>query len=180
MKKTIFYMLAFFFGLHAQAQTAESIINNYLNKIGGVEQLRQLRKISYSLTGNYSGTPIQMQVETSYPNSSKLIIYVGGQEFAVSEFTGTSGFNRIQGVTTQLTPQEVQNQKFNSLFLTELYYRDNGIKMNYIGQIQNSYNYQYYHQIQKVYPNGQSTNTYYSVETGLLAQEVSADGSYTN
>ncbi|MEM6362459.1 MAG: caspase family protein, partial [Bacteroidota bacterium] len=179
-RKIIFYILALFFVLDSQAQTAESIINNYLSKIGGTEQLRQLRKVSYSLTGNYSGTPIQMQFEASYPNTSKLAIYVGGQEFAVSEFTGTSGYNRVQGVTTQLTPLEVQNQKFNNIFLTELYYRDHGIQMNYIGQIQNSYNYQYYHQIQKVYPNGQSTYTYYSVETGLLAQEVSADGSYTN
>ncbi|MGD1960222.1 MAG: caspase domain-containing protein [Fulvivirga sp.] len=179
-RKIIFYILALFFVLDSQAQTAESIINNYLSKIGGTEQLRQLRKVSYSLTGNYSGTPIQMQFEASYPNTSKLAIYVGGQEFAVSEFTGTSGYNRVQGVTTQLTPLEVQNQKFNNIFLTELYYRDHGIQMNYIGQIQNSYNYQYYYQIQKVYPNGQSTYTYYSVETGLLAQEVSADGSYTN
>ncbi|MEM9390485.1 MAG: caspase domain-containing protein [Bacteroidota bacterium] len=179
-RRITFYILMLFFVLDSQAQTAEGIIDNYLNKIGGIEQLRQLRKISFSLAGNYSGTPIQVYVESAYPNSSKLAIYMGGQELAVTEFNGTSGYTKMQGVRTPMSPDEIETQKFNSLFLTELYYRDHGFQMNYIGRIQNTYNYQYYHQIEKVYPNGESTYTYYSVETGLLAQEVASDGSYTN
>ncbi|TRX62526.1 caspase family protein [Fulvivirga sp. M361] len=160
--------------------TADDVIDNYLEKIGGKSQLRQLRKLSYVLNGYSSGTPIQMQYETAYPNLSKLAIYSNNQEIARSEFDGRQGFNSAMGTNTPMTYEELETNKYANLFLLELYYKEHGIQMNYIGQIQNPYDYQYYHQIEKVLPNGVSSYVYYNVTTGLLAQEMMADGSYTN
>ncbi|MEO1054444.1 MAG: caspase family protein [Bacteroidota bacterium] len=167
-------------------QTAESVLNNYFAKTGGKSKISAVKKITStfnaSMTDAYGNVTNGLVIHSvgEYPNKSKVTITWNGQPLSGQEYDGVKGFMFNNGVRTQVYGAELEEMKYNSLFLPELYSRQLGVKLQFLSIYNYPVNYRDYYQIQKTLPNGKVSMLYYDVETGLLAQEVDEAGtSYT-
>ena len=157
-------------------QTAQEVINRFINAIGGRAKLETLNRVQTYLTAQYLGNIIYMSVAGEYPNKISSVMTMGGIEIYREEFNGQSGYMITNGVRQDFMGPQLEQKKYSSIFNEYLYYDHYGFTLELLGTI--PYNYRNYYQILKTSPAGVSTYMYFDVETGLLTQTVEQDESY--
>lgn len=145
--------------------TKETVFNNYLNAIGGIDKVKEVNTIFTKAEATMQGMVFTMETKTMAPN--KLSVEVSGMGMILSKnkFNGETGYNEKQGQKTDLTQAEIDEYKASKLPISELNFAaDEKIKLVKIEPVNGEDAY--------VVKKGEDTTIYYSVESGLKLKQV--------
>jgi hypothetical protein len=101
VKKIAFALLLFSASVGLKAQTVETVIANYINFIGGENQLKKINSIVSSGTYNYGGMEFPFETYSEAPDLYKYIVSSNGKYFAQA-FDGKQGW-KIDGFKGETT-----------------------------------------------------------------------------
>lgn len=123
LKKTLLFCLALLTAVTTQAQTADEIINNYLENIGGAEKWLTLKSTKMTATMAMQGMEFPGTMFSAPPNKQRAEIDVQGQQI-ISAYDGETAWmiNPLMGsADPQKLPddqaEEMKKQEFESPFL---------------------------------------------------------------
>jgi len=151
--------------------SAANVISDYLNAIGGKEELKKLNSTKTTFTmstmgTNFEGTSIKMA-----PNKEYTELKMGEIIGAQYSFDGSKGFkSQIQGdgslMRTEMDEKEIKDAQDEKVFIPQLYYISNEHQISYLGMDKVGDEDAY--KIKIIKPSGKVTIEYYSVKTKLL------------
>lgn len=124
---------------NAQAQTADDVVNKYIETIGGKQKLEAVTSTKMELVANYQGMEIPVEVTTSKDGKMLVKINLMGKEMTQVAFDGTSGWstNMMTMKAEKMASEDIENMKntatkdFPDPFLN---YQQKGYKADYIGK----------------------------------------------
>jgi outer membrane lipoprotein-sorting protein len=134
--KTVIFSLIF---VNTQAQTADEVVNKYIETIGGKEKLEKLTGIKMEMVANYQGMEIPVAVTTTKDGKMLVKVNLMGKEMTQVAFDGTSGWstNMMTMKAEKMTTEDIDNMKksagkdFPDPFLN---YKDKGYAVEYVGK----------------------------------------------
>ena len=160
--------------------TAESIIENFLNAIGGREKLSGINDKTTKLKGNTQGMDLTLIIYQKNPNKlyQELDFTVGKQ---TTIFDGEKAVLESMGQIEELTGEALEDLKLQASLNAFLNYKENNYKIELAG-IENLNGKDAY-KIILTPPNNNKHTQYYDKETGFKIREVNsistAQGSFT-
>ncbi len=140
MKKLIlFSMIAFMFSNVSTAQTAEEIVNNYLENIGGKENLLKIKAIHVKAKSNAQGTEIPIDIYMTSEGKQYIQFELQGKKMVQIAFDGDTAWhtNFMSMKNEKMNNEATENMKRNTKaeFITPfLNYKENGFKIELIGK----------------------------------------------
>ncbi|MFN4079997.1 MAG: M16 family metallopeptidase, partial [Saprospiraceae bacterium] len=154
--------------------SAESIIERYVNAIGGAEKIAQINDVYIEGKINLGGG---IFVKTWQKANTKIAVESSmmGQILSKQAFDGQKGFVEAQGQgVSELDEEQIADMKEQALFCKEAAYAALGYKLTLKGledlDGKNAY------VVEVTRPNGRQSVEYYDKDTGLKLREISARG----
>lgn len=114
MKKSlILSAFALFFAFVAQAQTADEIIEKYLQNIGGKEKLRALKSVKMTGKGKQGPVDFPMTMIQAAGGKEKMTFNFQGTEMVQPAFDGTTGWstNFMTRKAEKMETEDAENKK---------------------------------------------------------------------
>jgi len=91
--------------------TAEKVVNNYLNAIGGKDKVMAVKTTMMTANATIQGTPLVMTMKASLPNKTSQVISVMGNVAQKSVFDGEKGYAEGCGQKIGMTDEKITEQK---------------------------------------------------------------------
>ena len=145
--------------------TAEQIIAQYVDSIGGKDSLEKVVSIIQKAKTSMNGMTINLITQKKAPNKFAMEMLMNGNLLTKQTFDGEKGkMKGFQG-EKELTGKELDEMKTEAIFNQELKYNELGITLNFDGveKIDNEDAFK----IEVIKPNGEKTIDFYSMSTGL-------------
>lgn len=152
--------------------TAEKVIANYVEAIGGQEVLTTITSIKIESEAEVQGQKINILSLKQSPNNSYTLVSMGGvMELSKQIFDGTNFIQYQQG---QKMPDDVNKTKdaaISSYLYPELKYKELGVtlKLNGVEKVGDNYTYS----IDIVLPTGTKSTEFFDIKTGFKVREIS-------
>jgi len=146
--------------------TAETVINNYLNAIGGKNNIKKIKDIKQVMKTSVQGTEITITSYKKEPNYLKVETSMNGNVLSTQLFDGEKAYIKsMMGDQTFTEGQEFEAMKMQAIMNLELEYEDYGIekKLEGIVDINGISSYK----IKITSAEGEKSYDYYDVETEL-------------
>jgi zinc protease len=102
--------------------TAEKVVNNYLNAIGGKDKVMAVKTTLMTANATIQGTPIVMTMKASLPNKSSQEISVMGNVMQKTVFDGEKGFAEGRGQKMDMTAEQITEAKAGNSIFSDLNY----------------------------------------------------------
>jgi len=148
--------------------TTESIINNYLDLIGGKDKLEEVESIEIKGNANLNMQGQSLVLEfyslKNNQNQSLATVTAGGMVVQKSVFNKYQGYNEVNGQKMPITDTELEQAIINSALFTELNYDYSTMELVGTSIVNEEKAYEV-----KVTDN---KTEYYSIESGLKVKEV--------
>ena len=148
--------------------SAEGIVTNYINSIGGRDRLEKVESIEISGNANLNMQGQSFVLEfyslKNNQNQSLATVTAGGMMVQKSVFNKYQGYNEVNGQRIPLTDSELENAIIDSALFSELNYDFSTIELIGTSVVND----------EKVYEIKITDNKteYYSVESGLKVKEI--------
>lgn len=184
--KTIRYLFSIllicsFFNVFAQVEkikpapqgvTAKSIIEKYINTIGGKEKLAAVKSISQWGKSSIQGNDIMIVVHNAYPN--KFYFEMSTPDITIQKqiFDGEKGIIIAMGNKMQMQGEQLEKMKNEAYIFKELQYLEDTTLLELMGIAQLENGAEAY-KIKIVLSSGNPVFDYYDVSTGLKTMTVS-------
>ncbi len=134
--KTVLFSLLF---VNTQAQTADDVVNKYIDAIGGKEKLEKLTGIKMEMVANAQGMEIPVEVSNSKDGKLLVKLNLMGKEMTQVAFDGTIGWttNMMTMKAEKMNSEDIENMKlsagkdFPDPFLN---YKEKGYSIEYAGK----------------------------------------------
>lgn len=149
--------------------TVKTVIDNYLNAIGGKAKLMGVKTLVANYSATVQGMTLNMKRISTNDGRSLVLVSGMGMELQKSVFDGSNGYNAQQGQKIELTPEEIENHKIESAYIIpELAYdKKAGLELSGIENFDGKDAY--------VLVDGDE-KSFYDIETGLkLATAISVE-----
>lgn len=149
--------------------TVKTVIDNYLNAIGGKAKLMGVKTLVANYSATVQGMTLNMKRVSTNDGRSLVLVSGMGMELQKSVFDGSNGYNAQQGQKIELTPEEIENHKIESAYIIpELAYdKKAGLELSGIENFDGKDAY--------VLVDGDE-KSFYDIETGLkLATAISVE-----
>lgn len=155
-----------------QGLTAENIIDNYINALGGKDKLRSISDQTIKMTTEMQGMTIEMTSVSKAPGKVSVVTSVGGNPMQKQIFDGEKGVVTAMGQKMELSGKQLADMKMQAKMNLELEYEQLGFKleMNGIEDINGKPAYK----VQVTGPDGYAKTEYFEVESGLKVRTVSS------
>ena len=161
--------------------TAQTVLDKYINAIGGKEKLNSVKDKKVILKGEVQGLQLTLEIYQKVPNKyyQKLDAGVMKQE---SWFDGEKGKQAAMGRETPIEGEMLESMKVSAVMNIELHLAELGITPELVGieQIDGKDAYK----IVLTLSNGKQMTYYYDVETGYSAKQITTvdtpQGSFTS
>ena len=157
--------------------TGIGVINNYINAIGGRQNLESVNTLVMKADVTIPGAPFVPTaiIRQKLPNKSSFLIEANmqGQKITLSKttFNGERGYNEAQqGQRKDFEEDQLNKSMKTKGIFEELYYTEEQLELVSI----NSINYEDAYKV-KVTIDGKVSHRYYSVENGLLLSSEDSD-----
>ena len=156
--------------------TGIGVINNYINAIGGRQNLESINTLVMKADVTIPGAPFVPTaiIRQKLPNKSSFLIEANmqGQKITLSKttFNGERGYNEAQGQRKDFEEDQLSKSMKTKGIFEELYYTEEQLELVSI----NSINYEDAYKV-KVTIDGKVSHRYYSVENGLLLSSEDSD-----
>jgi zinc protease len=109
--------------------TVETVIENYLESIGGREKLEALENIEISMKMSLQGMSIDAIMYQKSPDKFRMTMSMGGNVLSDTRFDGTVGKNSGMQGEQVLEGKQLENLQAQSQFMPELKYNELGYKL---------------------------------------------------
>jgi len=146
-----------------ESVSAASIIDNYINAIGGVEKLNSVTSLEETYVADIMGNPFELYSLKSNKNQSLTTISVMGQSQKIV-VNQSSGFMEVMGQKMEITGAELEEAIASAALFTETNLDYSAIKLVGKSEVNDEPAYEI-----KV---SDSKSLFYSIETGLKLKEV--------
>ena len=160
---------------------APEIVENYLNAIGGVDNLNKIEDITQVMKASMQGMELQITSVRKAPNMSFETVKAGEMEFQKMIFNGTAGIEVVQGQPSPLDEKRVQESIVEARIFPEMSYDQLGVTMALTGIEKVGEEESYV--IEIGLPSGKKSYSYFSKSTGLKLKESTTldtpQGSFT-
>jgi len=144
--------------------SAGNVIENYLDAIGGKQELSKITSIEMRATSNIQGTVLEMYSIKNNQNQSKMEMSAMGITIAKNVFNKYQGFNEVNGQRIPLTDIELEQAIINSALFSELNYDYSKIELIGLSSVEDEEVYEL-----KITEN---KSAFYSKVSGLKLKEV--------
>ena len=158
--------------------TAEKVIDNYLMAVTMTEDMKsaakKLKKLKdLSRTGKFEiqGTEVDMVINQKAPNKFAQSIMVQGNVMQKQTFDGKKGVTISFQGRKELEGEELESVKREGYIVTEAVFDELGVKAELLGV--EPVNGEDAYVVQLTEGEGEPTQAFYSVKTGLKIQEIS-------
>ena len=141
--------------------TAETVIDKYVDAIGGKEKVATVTSVMMTSTAKVQGIEVTSVDKMAAPNKMSKVISGMGQVFQKVIFDGESGYQEARGQKMDMTADQIKEIKASSLPFVDMNYKTG--KLDRIEPIEGV---NYY-----VIKSGE-TEIFYDTKTGLKYQEV--------
>ena len=113
MKKALITLILTTFFLKIQAQTADQIVQKYIQQIGGEKAWKSIKTISSSGIYNYGGIEFPFTAIVKAPNKYKFIVPLNGKHYT-QVFNGKTGW-KIDAFKNETKPQYLRGKPARAL-----------------------------------------------------------------
>ena len=152
--------------------TAETIISDYLNAIGGTQKLSSLKDLMFSMVLKTPGPTLNMKISQKGGAKIAVEMAMNGQVISNRVYNGTKGMEVGMGGQRDLEGEELEDIKEQAAFSKEAFYQSKGYKLTLKGiEVIDGKN-AYALEVER--PDGKKTNEYYDVVSSLKIREVSS------
>ena len=148
--------------------TAETVINKYIEAIGGRANIEKVKDIETSLKGSLQGNEIKLTIFNKAPDKFLSIVDMGMMK-QKTVFDGEKGVMSAMGQTREITGDDLVQLKLESILNLFLNYKGAGISYKLAGV--EKINDKDAYIINFTLPNGKIWTKYYDKESGLLIKE---------
>lgn len=146
-----------------------NVLENYLQKIGGLEKIKSCNKVMISYSGDYLGKQVVFK-QIFFNNQFSFDWTVNGELIQRQVFNGQQFISFSFGERETLDSNSVKDILALAPMIPELYFAKNGIKLSNT-KIVNRNNMEEI-ELQLKMPSGKIINQYYSKTTGLKTATV--------
>lgn len=151
--------------------TAEKVIEDYVNAIGGKQKIGQLKDVYSKATMNAGGQTLQIQTWQKGGNKVSVEIKMGSQIVSQRVYDGKAALNSSMGVKSDIVGQELIEIQEQAAFCKEANYVSLNRKLSLKGI--EDVNGKPAYVIEMTYPEGKKVTEYYEVKTALKLREMS-------
>ncbi|WP_340077222.1 pitrilysin family protein [Leptobacterium sp. I13] len=145
--------------------SAKSVIEKYINAIGGKKKVEAVNSLFINAEGNAQGMALNMEVKVTSKNQFAMDLKMMGNSLSKQVINGDSGYIMAQGQQMPIPEEEFSKIKDASLPFPELYYlTKDDLVIDGIEDLEGKSAY-----VVKVADNKVN---YYDVETGLKVKEI--------
>ncbi|OAD46776.1 M16 family metallopeptidase [Polaribacter atrinae] len=104
--------------------TASTVVDAYINAIGGEDKLTAVKSISITSAAKVQGMDISLVRKAATPNKSVVTVSGMGQVLQKIVFDGETGYQEAQGRKKEMTAEEITKAKAKNAITEELAYKD--------------------------------------------------------
>lgn len=144
--------------------TAQSVIENYLDAIGGRAVLEKVKTVSIFASGEVQGMALNFQLIRTSDNQFMQNIEMMGRSMSKQVFNGENGYAMMQGQKMDLNPQQAAMIKDEAQPFYELHLDPEAISLEGIEKVDGENAY-------KVKVSGNRV-AFYNVDSGQKIQEI--------
>lgn len=157
--------------------TAESIINKYIDAIGGAKKIKKIKDATIEASASMQGRPIEMKMYFKMPERMFMQVGSGTMIFVKQIYNTGKGvsISPMSGETKPMEADEIQASKEQAMLIPELNYTALGVKTELLG-IEESDGKEYY-KVQVTHASGKKDTDYYDVTSNL---KVKTEGEMGN
>lgn len=141
--------------------TASSVVDKYLEAIGGENKLMAVKSLMMTSTAKVQGIDITLVNKVSAPNKTSIVVSGMGQTFQKVIFDGEKGYQEAQGKRTDMEAEAIAKAKVKNVILSDLDYKHGELIRVEPLEGKNAYVLKY-----------NETEVFYDIETGLKVKEV--------
>ena len=141
--------------------TASSVVDKYLEAIGGENKLMAVKSLMMTSTAKVQGIDITLVNKVSAPNKTSIVVSGMGQTFQKVIFDGEKGYQERQGKRTDMEAEAIAKAKVKNVILSDLDYKHGELIRVEPLEGKNAYVLKY-----------NETEVFYDIETGLKVKEV--------
>ena len=178
MKYLLIVIQIFLFNAIVQAQnipTGKEVLLKYLDKIGGLDKLKEIKTVIMEAKGNMAGIEFQTKSYRITPNQLKIII-TSPQNKVIRIYNQGQGFVWVDGTKSDLNQEDKDDMKIEAYLMPDLYYLENDYTFVNLGE--KSYDKGYY-EVEITSPTGEKKYHYYDINTGYLNKYIDSQGNTT-
>lgn len=150
-------------------KSATDVIKDYINAIGGEAALKKITALQQNGEMDIQGQKLTVTIKNMLPNLSSFEISMMSQTMMKQVFNGTAGYRMQMGNKTELTGDELAEEKEKKGFFNQLYYAKDGAKIESAGTAKvgsaNAY------KLNITSASGIKKTEYYDSKTGLLLKD---------
>lgn len=150
--------------------TAEKIIGNYIEAIGGVKKLQEVKSMKMVLNADFQGQTLKLTLMRKAPNLGTEEVSMGGMVFTKKVSDGKDVVVVAQGQKMLIDAKEKEAMLFGNAIFPELSYSAFGAKATLKGIEKVDGNDAY--AIEYVLPQGTKMTDYFDATSGLKVQTV--------
>ena len=152
--------------------TAETIVADYLDAIGGKDNLAKVKTMESVMTASMQGMTLEMKNAQKAPTMSAMSIGMNGQVMQKMVYNGEKGYMEAGGQKQEMPQSELDKYSVGYIF-PELNYAKAGAKMELSGI--ESIDGKDAYKVNVTFENGQKQTDYYAQESSLKIRTVSAE-----
>jgi hypothetical protein len=147
----------------------EQIITNYLEAIGGVDKLGEIKDVTQVMKASMQGLELEITSIRKAPNMSFETVKAGDMEFQKQIFNGSKGIEVVQGQAKPLDDKQVQESMIEARIFPELSYQKLGVTLTLTGIEKVGEEESYV--VEVAYASGKKSYSYFSKNTSLKLKE---------
>jgi len=145
--------------------TAEKVMDNYLDAIGGEEKARAINDMKMLMTADVQGQKMEINKMSKAPYKAKTDVNMGGMAIMTQIVNGEETVIKQMGQNVPLNEDQKKDMQYDAAIISEIAIKDMGLetKLNGIENIEGKNAYA----VEITKPSGGRTIYYYDTETGL-------------
>lgn len=154
--------------------TAESVVEKYLEAIGGRKKLAKIQDVTMSMSTTMQGMTISIKSVNKAPNKMFIEVGSGGMVFSKQVFDGTKASMTSPMGNQELSGKELEEMKNQAILNIELDYAKNGVKLELLGM--EMVNEKECYVLQLTYPQGNKETEFFDISSGLRLKKSGSQG----
>lgn len=144
--------------------TAATVMQKYLDAIGGKEKLEKIKSVVTSAQGEMQGMKFDLETKTTSDNKFAMDLKMGGNSMSKQVFDGKKGYMVMQGRKMDIPSADLKSYKEASYPFPELHYNTDSIHLEKIEMVNGKKAF-------AITISDKITN-FYDMETGLKIKQV--------
>jgi len=144
--------------------TKQTVLDNFIKAVGGAEKVNKIKSVYSISEASIQGMALTMDSKSMAPNKQSVIVSGMGMTLSKMIFDGEKGYNEQQGMKKEMSGDELEKAKSNTVPFPEISYATNEkVTLTKIEPINGSDAY-----VVKI---DENTTVYYDVASGLKIKQ---------